>query len=438
MPRNNLPVLAVTMGIFALVTTEIVPVGLLTSIGATFGLSDGTTGLLMTLPGFLAAVAAPVVTVATAHVDRRRMLTLFMLVLAAANVLAAVAPTFWIALVSRVLLGVTIGGFWSISAGLAERLVPADRAARAKTVIFSAVPLGSVLGVPAGTFLGDTTGWRMTFVALAVLAGVTLVAMRAVPPLPPIHVTRPEVLRQTLKPSRKALLVTFLIVLAHFATYTYIRPFLEPTLNANEITLLLLTYGTAGIVGNFVAGPLVARHPRATFAATAAMIATATLLLPFLNPVPLLVLWGIAYGAVPVCSQTWFAKAAPGEAASVLFTASYQATLGFGAMVGGVVVDHTSPATVMTVGGLTAALVVGVIASERDRQAHDRADVEFVSTRSRPAHHGPGSPTGRCAYEPAPRATRRRSARTGPVAPTPAPSPSTSTGSGCRSTTADW
>ncbi|MFD1050257.1 hypothetical protein ACFQ1S_34410, partial [Kibdelosporangium lantanae] len=94
--------------------------------------------------------------------------------------------------------------------------------------------------------------------------------------------------------------------------------------------------------------------------------------------VPLLVLWGVAYGAVPVCSQTWFARAATGEAASVLFTASYQATLGFGAMAGGVVVDHTSPATVMTVGGLTAALVVGVIALERDRQPRDRADVEPV------------------------------------------------------------
>jgi predicted MFS family arabinose efflux permease len=376
--RNNLAVLAVTLGIFALVTTEIVPVGLLTSIGATFGISDGTTGLLMTLPGFLAAVAAPVVTVATAHVDRRRMLAVFMLVLTAANVLAAVAPTYWIALVSRVLLGVTIGGFWSISAGLAERLVPPDRVTKAKTVVFSAVPLGSVLGVPAGTFLGDTMGWRMTFVALAVLAGVTLVALRALPPLPPIHVTHLEVLREALKPSRKALLVTFLIVLAHFATYTYIRPFLEPHLNANEITLLLLTYGTAGIIGNFVAGPLVARHPRATFAAAAAMIAAATLLLPVLDPVPLLILWGVAYGAVPVCSQTWFTKAAPGEAASVLFTASYQATLGFGAMVGGVVVDHTSPSTVMIFGGLTAALVVGVIGSERDRQTRDRSGVEAV------------------------------------------------------------
>jgi predicted MFS family arabinose efflux permease len=377
-PRNNLAVLAVTMGIFALVTTEIVPVGLLTSIGATFGISDGTTGLLMTLPGFLAAVAAPVVTVATARVDRRRMMAVFILVLTAANLLAAAAPTYAVALVSRVLLGVTIGGFWSISAGLADRLVPPDRAARAKTVIFSAVPLGSVLGVPAGTFLGDVAGWRLTFVALAVLAGATLVAMRAVPPLPPLQVTRSSVLRRAVKPARKALLVTFLIVLAHFATYTYIRPFLEPDLNANEITLLLLTYGTAGIVGNFVAGPLVARRPRATFAATAAMIAAATLLLPVITPVPLLVLWGVAYGAVPVCSQTWFAKAVPGEAASVLFTSSYQATLGFGAMVGGVVVDHTSPATVMTVGGLTAALVVGVIALERDRRPRDRADVEAV------------------------------------------------------------
>jgi predicted MFS family arabinose efflux permease len=172
------------------------------------------------------------------------------------------------------------------------------------------------------------------------------------------------------KATRVALLVTFLIVLAHFGTYTYVRPFLEQVthLSPSMITILLLVYGTAGILGNFLAGPRVARHPRATFGASAAMLASATLLLPVLGvhdigAVALLIVWGAAYGAVPVCSQTWFAKAAPHapEAASVLFTASYQATLGLGAMLGGLVVDATSPSTVLVLGGLVAALVVGTV-----------------------------------------------------------------------------
>ena len=114
------------LGIFSIVTTEILPIGLLTSIGSSFAISAGMAGLMMTMPGFLAAISAPLVTMATARIDRRLMLCVFMLLLAAANFLTAVAPSYWLVLLSRVMVGITIGGFWSIGAQLAERLVPAE------------------------------------------------------------------------------------------------------------------------------------------------------------------------------------------------------------------------------------------------------------------------------------------------------------------------
>ncbi|MEV5376044.1 MFS transporter [Streptomyces nondiastaticus] len=365
-----LAVVSVMLGIFSIVTTEILPIGLLTKIGSSFALSDGMAGLMVTMPGFLAAISAPVVTVATARVDRRLMLCVFMLLLAVANFLAAAAPGYWLVLVSRAVVGVVIGGFWSIGAGLAERLVPTKAVGRATAVIFSAVPLGSVLGVPAGTFIGDLAGWRTAFVVMGALTGgVLIMLVLVVPPLPPIQRTRLNVLRGMLKSvnTRFALLLTFLIVLAHFGTYTYVTPFLERVTDANSqlITVFLLVYGAAGIVGNFLGGAVVARYPRVTFSLAAAMIAAATLLLPILGrrqvgAVALLIIWGTAYGAVPVSSQTWFAKATPNapEAASVLFTSSFQATFSLGALTGGVIVDRTSPSTVMTLGGLTATLMV--------------------------------------------------------------------------------
>ncbi|GGU59342.1 hypothetical protein GCM10010211_25310 [Streptomyces albospinus] len=150
-PLNGwLAVIAVMLGIFSVVTTEILPIGLLTDIAADFRISDGTAGLTMTLPGLPAAGAAPTVTVATARIDRRLMLCAFIALLALANLLAAVAPAYWLVLLSRVLAGVVIGGFWSIGAGPAARRVPAESAGRATAVIFSAVPLGSVLGCPRG------------------------------------------------------------------------------------------------------------------------------------------------------------------------------------------------------------------------------------------------------------------------------------------------
>ncbi|MFJ8386546.1 MFS transporter [Streptomyces sp. NPDC094438] len=365
-----LAVVAVMLGIFSIVTTEILPIGLLTSIGASFSLTDGGAGLMMTMPGFLAALSAPLVTAATARIDRRLMTAAFILLLALANFLVAAASSYWLVLLSRVMVGVTIGGFWSIGVGLAARLVPADSVGRATSVIFSAVPLGSVLGVPLGTFIGSIAGWRAVFVVMGLFTvAVFVMLLLVVPALPAEQAPRLTVLGGMFRSvnTRFALAMTFLIVLAHFGTYTYVTPFLEQVTHVSSglVTVYLLAYGAAGIAGNFLGGSAVARHPRATFAAAAAMIAGATLLLPVLGrwdlgAVALLIVWGVAYGAVPVCSQTWFAKASPDspEAASVLFTASFQATISIGALVGGVVVDHTSPSTLMVLGGATAFLMV--------------------------------------------------------------------------------
>jgi predicted MFS family arabinose efflux permease len=364
-----LAVITVMLGIFSIVTTEILPIGLLTSIGATFHISDGTAGLMMTIPGFLAAIAAPAVTVATARLDRRLMLCALMLVLALADFLAAVAPAYWAMMVSRVLVGFVIGAFWSIGSGLSPRLVSADRVARATSVIFSAVPLGSVLGVPAGTFIGHLFGWRAAFVVMGALTlGVFLALIAFVPALPAVEATRLNVLGAMLRTGmvKVGLLVTFLIVLAHFGTYTYVTPFLEGVTRVSPgmITVFLLIYGVAGIVGNFVAGAMAARNVRRTFGIAACMLAAATLLLPVLGrsdvgAIALLIVWGLAYGGVPVCSQTWFVKSYPQatEAASVLFTSSFQATISVGALLGGIVVDASSTSTVMTLGGVAALLM---------------------------------------------------------------------------------
>ncbi|MCX5341628.1 MFS transporter [Streptomyces atratus] len=370
--RGRLAVVSVTLGIFSIVTTEILPIGLLTSIGSDFAVSDGTAGLMMTMPGLLAAVSAPLVTVVTARVDRRVMLCAFMLLLALADFLTAAATDYRLVLVSRVMVGITIGGFWSIGAGLAGRLVPPASVGRATAVIFSAVPLGSVLGVPAGTFIGGLAGWRTAFVVMGMLTvGVLALMLLVIPALPPTQVTRVSVLRTVLgrTGTRFALLLTFLIVLSHFSTYTYVTPFLEQVTRADPalITVFLLVYGTAGIVGNFVGSSLVSRRPRTAICLAAGMIAAATALLPALGrweagAVALLVVWGVAYGAVPACSQAWFTRAAPDapEAASVLFTASFQATFALGALAGGAVLDHMSVSAVMLLGGTVAALAVVV------------------------------------------------------------------------------
>jgi predicted MFS family arabinose efflux permease len=368
-----LAVLAVTLGIFSIVTTEILPIGLLTSIGASFHISDGTAGVMMTMPGIVAAVAAPLVTAATGRLDRRLMLCALMAVLALADLLAAAAPAYWVLLFGRVLVGLVIGGFWSIGAGLAVRLVGEKSVARATSVIFAAVPLGSVLGVPAGTLIGQLAGWRAAFLVLGGLTlGVLVALLVLLPPLPPAQVTRLRVLRGLLgRPSiRLGLLATFLVVIAHFGTYTYVTPFLREVTKVGpaQLSTFLLIYGSAGILGNFVAGSTARRNLRATFIVSSGLLGGSTLLLPILGrwnagALALLVAWGLAYGAVPVCSQAWFARSAPHapEAATVLFTSSFQASISVGALLGGIVVDTASAPTVMWCGGATAVLMAASV-----------------------------------------------------------------------------
>lgn len=364
------------MGIFAIVTAEILPIGLLTSIASTFGVSDGTAGLTMTMPGVLAAVSAPTVAVAAGRLDRRILLCGLMLLLAAANVLAATATSYSVMLASRAVVGVVIGGFWAIGAGLAARLVRPEQVGVATALIFSAVPVGSVLGVPAGTLIAQHSGWRAAFVAVGALTVLVLVALVAVlPPLPAQGPVTAAALMDLVRGriGRTALMLTVLVVTAHFGTYTYVTPFLQQISGAGSVTLFLLVYGIAGVVGNFVAGTSVRRRLRATLIASAAALALTTALLPVfgtttIGAMLLLAVWGVAYGAVPICSQSWFAAAEAGEAASVLFTSSFQATFAFGAVLGGIVLDATSPSALMILGSGVALLVALVAARSKDPQ----------------------------------------------------------------------
>src|SRR5690606_3656464 len=125
--------------------------------------AEGTAGLAVTLPGLAAALTAPLLPAALRRADRRTVLAGLMTLLAAANATAALAPAFPVLLAARLLVGVCIGGVWAVAAGLAVRLVPAPAVARATALVFSGIAVASVVGVPAGTFLGELAGWRASF-----------------------------------------------------------------------------------------------------------------------------------------------------------------------------------------------------------------------------------------------------------------------------------
>ncbi len=357
---------------FTVVTSELLPVGLLTPIGRDLGVTDGTAGLTVSVTGMVAAVAAPVLTLLIGRRDRRAVLAVLMGTLAVANLLAAYAPNVVVLLVARVLVGLGMGGVWAIASGLAVRLVPERRVAAATALIFSGVAAASVLGVPAGALVGELAGWRTAFVAMAGVCAVVAGALAVL--LPRLEASGAVRLGGVLELLRRppvctGLVLVALLVTGHFAAYTYVRPVLEEVAGAQpgQIGSVLLAFGVAGLAGNFACGAAAARAPRAALLAICAVLATAVLLVPPMGHAAglpgaavMVALWGLAYGGVSVSTQTWLMTAAPDarEAASALFVAVFNAAIALGALVGGRAADGWGADGVIWLGGV---LVVGAL-----------------------------------------------------------------------------
>lgn len=375
-PRGGWPAVAtVAAGTFAVVTSEMLPVGLLTPLSGSLYVSEGTAGLTLTVTGLIAAFSAPLITAAVGRIDRRTVLCSLLVLLAAANVLTAWSPSFAVMILARVLVGIGLGGVWSLAGGLAVRLVPAAAVGPATSLIFSGVAIASVVGVPSGAYLGELVGWRAAFLAVGGLALLVTVAMAVLlPPLPAEEAVALGGVLRLFGNARVAtgLAVVFLLVTGHFAAYTYVRPILEDVsgVGASLIGTLLLAYGIAGVAGNFAVGARVGRSLRGTVLVISVTLAASLLLVPLLGlsvtgAAILLVVWGLAYGGVSVSTQTWLGLAAPKarEGATSLFVAVFNGAIALGAFTGGRMVDGFGTRSVLWLGGALAlgALVVTLL-----------------------------------------------------------------------------
>ncbi|WP_052847605.1 MFS transporter [Streptomyces avicenniae] len=380
--RSRWPaVCAVTLGTFALVTAEQLPIGLLTSVGTGLSVSEGTAGLTVTVPSIVAGFAAPLVPVVVGSLDRRVLLLGLMALMTVANLGSALAPDFALLVGFRVLVGIAVGGFWAVAAGLAVRLVTPADVPRATTVVFGGVGAANVFGVPLGTLVGDLAGWRIAFSALSALALVTLIALLAVlPRMVASQAVRPRLLTEQFRNPgvRAGIIATVLLVFGHFAAYTFVSPALQKLSGIDEhyVGPLLFGFGAAGMIGNFVAGATLSRRVhRSVLTIAVAMTAAMPLFLLLGRTATggaiLLIVWGLAFGGVSVGLQTWMIKAAPQavEAASSLWVAVFNLSIGFGALAGSIIVDTLTLQGPLWLGGACALLAALVIWTARTNEA---------------------------------------------------------------------
>ena len=329
-------VVSIALGSFALVFSEVIPVGLLGDISGHLRVSVGTGGLMVVVPAVAAAVAAPLLTLCSARLERRRVLVGLSALVLVSDVIAGIAPGIGVMLAARAVLGIGVGGFWVFGAGAAISLVSERARGTAVAVVSSGIFIATVASLPAASLIGTLTTWRAAFAVATVFAVIAVAAqLAAVPRLGPGGRVRPRSLLTvlTLPVPRIGLVAAGAIFFANFAAYTYIGPLLHTRagLGASAITLVLLGFGLAGAVGNFTAGATVRRYLRATLMGSGLLIAAT--------------------------AQSWMARAMPAnvEGGLALFVSALQGSLAAGSAVGGAIYDANGPGAALGLAATVAA-----------------------------------------------------------------------------------
>jgi DHA1 family purine ribonucleoside efflux pump-like MFS transporter len=344
-------VFSLSLGVFGLVTAEFLPASLLTPMASSLGVTEGLAGQAVTVTAAVAMVTSLLIAAITRNIDRRWVLVAFSVLLIASNLLVAFAPNLAVILVGRVLLGIAIGGFWTMSAATAMRLVPEAMVPRALSIMFSGVSLATIAAAPLGSYFGSLIGWRQVFL-LAVALGVLALAWQLVtlPRMAPSGATRLRTLIDVLqRPGMgRGMIACILVFTGHFAFFTYLRPFLEGVtgVGVNGLSAILLGFGVANFLGTSLAGLVLERNLRLTLLSMPLLMGLIGFALVVLGREPfahaaLVSLWGMAFGAVPVAWSTWITRTVPDEAESGggLIVAAVQLAITVGAAAGGVIFD---------------------------------------------------------------------------------------------------
>ncbi|MEG9227637.1 MFS transporter [Aeromicrobium sp. Sec7.5] len=362
---------------FVLVTAEFLPPSLLPAMAASLGITEGQAGQAVTVTAFVGLLTAPTIAVIFPQLDRRALLMWLTVAAAGSNVAVALAPNLLTLLVARLLLGAAIGGFWAMSLAVAARLSAPQHFGRAVMMVNTGTTVATVAGVPLGLYLGTVFDWRTVFWGTAVLTLAVAVAIRVVlPPVAPAAATGSRSLGDALAVPGVAwgLVGHVLVVLGHFAAFTYIRAALEqtPSLDASGVAVLLVVFGVGGFVGNLAIGVLVDRHLRVLRLAVPLLMAAGIGALGvFPGSVAVVAVavaaWGFSFGAWLTVVTTWMARVANDlmEAGGGLVVAGFQLAITLGAGFGGLVVDGLGIRPALVVGALIGLVGAAIFSTAR-------------------------------------------------------------------------
>jgi predicted MFS family arabinose efflux permease len=358
--------------------------------------------------GYLAAAYAAVIVVTVipvarllGKVPRKTLLVSLVLTFALSNVLVGIAPNFSAAMGARLVGGLAHGLLWTTMAPFVARVVPADKVGKALAIVFSGNSLGMAIGAPVGTALGGLLGWRASFIFLAgfglLLTGLALWL------LPQVHriadAARPSMRKAIAQPGVKSVAVAWpLLVLAHFALFTYIAPYIrEAGLPDYAISLSITVLGVSGLIGVWIAGLTVDSHPRRSLLVTTAAVAVSMLLLPFVGgslpfALALMVVWGAGLGAIGIYNQSAILRAGREnkDAANGLTVLTIQIGITIGALYGSAALVVAGPLLVPAAAALPVLAALVIIYAGR-KAAYPPGPGESIWKQPRPVRDHQGT-----------------------------------------------
>ncbi|MFP3644034.1 MFS transporter [Paraburkholderia sp. SIMBA_054] len=344
-------VLAMSLGAFALVASEFMPVSLLTPIATDLHISEGQAGQAISVSGAFALFTSLFISSLAGRLDRKVLLLSLTLLMIVSGTVVAFSLNYEAFLIGRALIGVAIGGFWSMSAATAMRLVPSHQVPRALAILNGGNALATVIAAPLGSFLGALIGWRWTFFCVVPIAAVAL-AWKLIS-FPSMKIAGGQRIGNVFRlmnrrPVALGMIAVSLFFMGQFSLFTYLRPFLEAVtdLSVSALSLMLLLMGVAGFVGTTLIGTFLKERLYRTLVIIPALMALIALALILIGSsagatAVVLVAWGLIATAAPVGWWTWLARTLPqdAEAGGGLMVAIIQLAITLGATMGGVLFD---------------------------------------------------------------------------------------------------
>ncbi|WP_058960925.1 MFS transporter [Type-E symbiont of Plautia stali] len=375
--RTWLAVIALGVSAFSIVTSELAPVGMLSSLAADLHQTEAGTGRVVMAYGWVAAVAALLSGAIPTTISRKGLLVGLMLILALSCMAATHATTMNTFMSARMVGALAHGAFWALIGTVAAQLVPVEKLGLATSVVFGGVSAASVLGVPLSSLIADLSGWRTAFMAISMLSLATACALLwTLPGLKAPGTLSVSIYYRIVKnPILLSLYAaTACIITAHFAAFTYLEPLLTKELSvpSTSVSLLLLVSGLSGLGGNIVAGKLIDLHLKKLIIGSLILssLSMSVLGMPFIASLPvtmtgtLLAIWGAGIAIVFVGLQTWLLRSAADatQPASAIYVAIFNAAIGTGALVGGMLLSAVGlKEMVLVASGIILASVVLVI-----------------------------------------------------------------------------